>query len=76
MPTITKLVLDFKDADDLPKEEGLKIACFKILEGCKIIGHDWGFASFESGEFEQLEDGGRVAKVVKWAEMPNTKLLF
>lgn len=76
MPTITKLVLDFRTADDPPKEDGLKLACFKIKEEGKLIGHDWGFANFENGEFECLEEGGRTATVVKWAEMPTTKLLF
>lgn len=76
MPTISKLVLDFRTTDDPPKKEGMKLACFKIQEGSKTIGHDWGFANFENGEFENLEEGGRTATVVKWAELPNTKLLF
>lgn len=76
MPTISKLVLEFRAADDLPKEEGLKLACFKIQEGKKVIGHDWGFADFSNGEFDTLQDNGRTATVVKWAEMPTTKILF
>lgn len=76
MATISKLVLEFRTVDDLPSEDGLKLACFKIEGNGKMIGHDWGFANFENGEFEKLEDSGMIGTVVKWSELPNTKLLF
>lgn len=76
MATISKLVLEFRLVDDPPKEEGLKLACFQIWGNGKMIGHDWGFANYENGQFEKLEDSGMIGTVVKWCELPNTKLLF
>lgn len=76
MPNIARLVLEFKEAKDLPTEDGLKLAVFKLTNGEKTIGNDWGFANYENGEFEQLEDSGMTGTVVKWCELPNTKLLF
>lgn len=76
MPTISNLVLEFRSAEDLPKEDGMKLACFKIEANGGFVGHDWGFANFENGRFERLEEGIMFGTVVKWAEMPNTKLLF
>jgi hypothetical protein len=70
------LVLEFNPADDLPKEDGLKFAVFKIMQGDKLIGHDWGFANFENGSFEKLVESDLLGTVVKWCELPNTKLLF
>lgn len=76
MPTISNLVLEFRSADDAPKEDGLKFAVFKIMQGEKLIGHDWGFANFENGDFEKLREGDMIGTVVKWSDLPNTKLLF
>lgn len=76
MPTISNLVLEFRSVEDAPKEDGLKFAVFKILQYDKVIGHDWGFANYEGGEFEKLEEGIMTGIVVKWAELPTTKILF
>lgn len=77
MPSISMLVLEFKDAKDLlPAQDGLKFAVFKIENGKKIVGHDYGFANYENGEFEKLQDSGMTGTVVKWCELPSTKLLF
>ena len=76
MAAISILQLEFRWASDLPKEDGLKFAVFKIEEGSKMIGHDWGFADFSNGEFEQLHDSGRTGTVLKWCELPTTKVLF
>lgn len=70
------LVLEFKPAEELPAEDGLKFAVFKIMQGEKMIGHDWGFANFEKGKFEHLQEADMIGTVVKWSELPNTKLLF
>jgi len=69
-------VLDFRTADDLPKEDGLKFAIFKIESAGKFIGHDWGFANYENEEFEQLQDSEMTGTVVKWCELPTTKIMF
>lgn len=76
MPNIARLVLEFREAADIPKEDGLKFAVFKIENGKKVVGHDYGFANYENGEFEKLQDSGMTGTVVKWCELPNTKLLF
>lgn len=76
MANIARLVLEFKEASEPPTEDGLKLAAFKLTQGEKTIGHDWGFANYENGEFEQLEDSGMIGTVVKWCDLPNTKLLF
>lgn len=76
MPNIARLVLEFRTIDDSPKEDGLKFAVFQIHNGNKVIGHDYGFANYENGEFEKLQDSGMIGTVVKWCELPNTKLLF
>lgn len=76
MPNIARLVLEFREVADLPTEDGLKFAVFKIENGKKVVGHDYGFANYENGEFEKLQDSGMTGTVVKWCELPNTKLLF
>lgn len=76
MATISKLVLEFRPVDDPPTEDGLKFAVFVIFRGGTMVGHDYGFADFKNGEFEQLQDSGMTGTVVKWCELPNTKLLF
>lgn len=80
MANISRLVLEFKEASELPTEDGLKFCVFRIvdsfIDGGEFIGYDYGFANFNNGEFEELQDAGMFGTVVKWCELPNTKLLF
>lgn len=70
------LVLEFKPAEELPAEEGLKFAVFKIEHEGRFIDNDWGFAEFVNGEFKSVREDDVTGTVVKWCELPNTKLLF
>lgn len=72
------LPISFYDTTVLPKEPGLKTVLFRIEfeETGRFIGFDWGFANYENGVFEELNQEKRRAKVVKWAEMPDPQLIL
>lgn len=71
------LLLQFHDIHHKPTEEGLKFVLFKLTEGDKVLGHDYGFADFKDGQFENV--GGADAPlctVVKWTSLPSPMLLL
>lgn len=70
------LPLSFYDITVKPKEDGLKNVLFRIDQSGQFVGFDWGFANFEQGQFEELSQDGRTAKVVKWAEMADPQLIL
>lgn len=69
------LILNFFDRSVKPSEKGLKHVLFQLWKEGKMIGFEWGFMEFD-GEFDNLEQDGVTARVFKWAEMPNPKLLL
>lgn len=70
------LVLEFFDYTVKPSKEGIKHVLYRIddKEG-NLIGYDFGFDTY-TGEFGVIETGTSKAWVIKWAEIPNPKLLF
>lgn len=70
------LLLEFRDKSNKPSEDGLKLVLFQLFRDGKMIGFDYGFANFENKEFENIENDGATAMVIKWAEMPNPQLLL
>lgn len=73
---MSKLVLEFFDASQLPQSQGLKFALFKIEQNGKMIGFDWGYANFENETFEKLNQGEVTGTVVKWCELPRPEVLL
>jgi hypothetical protein len=71
------LLLQFHDIHFLPKEEGLKFVLFKLTEGDKILGFDYGFADFKDGQFEKVGGHDRpLCTVVRWCSLPSPMLLL
>jgi hypothetical protein len=72
------LPISFLDHTISPKEPGLKHVLFRIedIKTADFIAYDWGYANFENGKWEILTVENRIAKVVKWAEMPNPQLIL
>lgn len=74
------LVLEFFDYTVKPSCDSsfLKFVLFRIDGPKGLIGFDYGFANYIDGKFETLEDNIQMTKawVVKWAEVPNPKLLL
>lgn len=72
----SKLVLTFFDIEQLPETEGLKFALFRIERKGNMIGFDWGYANYENGIFEKLDQGDVTGSVVKWCELPRPEVLL
>lgn len=70
------LVYEFFDYTKKPHKEGIKHVLYRIddKEG-KLIGFDFGYDNYD-GQFGTIETETQKAWVVKWAEIPNPKLLF
>jgi hypothetical protein len=70
------LVLEFHDYAETPGKHGMKFVLYRIedLSG-KLLGFDFGFDDY-NGKFGTIETDISKAWVVKWAEIPNPKLLF
>lgn len=71
------LVLEFFDYTIKPQTRGLKQVLFRVedLDG-KMVGYDFGFCEYGFAGFEKMITENLTARVVKWAEIPNPKLLF
>jgi hypothetical protein len=73
------LVLEFFDYTVKPQTNGMKHVLYRIdeISSGKLIGYDFGFDIY-NGEFGVIENlpSDKRAWVVKWAEIPNPKLLF
>lgn len=70
------LVLEFFDYTVKPSKHGMKHVLYRLDDkDGKLIGYDFGFDNY-NGEFGTFEEKERRAWVVKWAEIPNPKLLF
>lgn len=72
------LPLSYYDYSISPKQPGLKHVLFRIedIKTADFIAYDWGYASFEEGKWEILTVENRVAKVVKWSEIPDPHLVL
>lgn len=70
------LLLDFHDISNKPQEDGLKHVLFKLHDGERMIGLDWGYAESKDGVFENLQQGNITAMVVKWCRMPNPQVVL
>ncbi len=70
------LVLEFFDYTVKPEKHGMKHVLYRIDDNKgNLIGYDFGFDNYD-GEFGTITEIGKKAWVVKWAEIPNPKLLF
>lgn len=67
------LVISMIAALDSPTSEGLKFVLFKITEGDKTKGFEYGFANWTGKEWEEVHP---TATVFKWGELPDPKILF
>jgi hypothetical protein len=72
------LTLPFNDCSISPKEPGLRHVLSRIedIKTSDFIAFDWGYANFEQGKWEILTVENRIAKVVKWAEVPDPQLIL
>jgi hypothetical protein len=72
------LPISFFDNSIRPSSDGLKHVLFRIEDKstCELIGFDWGYANFENDKWEELTVENRLARVVKWAEIPDPQLIL
>ncbi len=70
------LHISFFDNSIRPSTDGLKHVLFRIEQNGQLIGFDWGYANFENGAWEELTVENRLARVIKWAEIPDPQLIL
>jgi hypothetical protein len=67
------LVFSMINALEKPTTEGLKFVLFRISDGNKTLGHEYGFANWTGKEWEEVDPS---ASVFMGAEVPDPKILF